>query len=139
LKDQARKWASWVIVFLITARFTTSINCSRKDLRIVVEESKWKTYITSYTKNIFDVMWKNSHWVLCYMLWGFTTTININGNDAFVKNHQNLLKVSSYQSFSKMTRFENNVPWVFQMSYAQGIKVLIIFNDEYTHASTKES
>ena len=90
------------------------------------------------TQRIYLMLCEKTHIEFCVTCFE-DLPLHINGNDAFVKDLQNLLKVSSYQSFSKMTRFENNVPWVFQMSYAQGIKVLIIFNDEYTHASTKES
>jgi hypothetical protein len=42
-----------------------------------------------------------THIEFCYMLWRFTSTINNNGNDAYVEDRQNLLKVLSYQSFSR--------------------------------------
>jgi hypothetical protein len=67
------------------------------------------------TKRIcFDVMRQNSHWVLCHILWGFTTTTNINENDAFIDDLENLLKVSCYQSLSRGESFENDFPWVFK-------------------------
>ena len=70
------------------------------------EDCSWRIMIekpaSHATKRIcFDVMRQNSHWVLCHILWGFTTTTNINENDAFIEDLQNLLKVSCYQSLSR--------------------------------------
>ena len=83
------------------------------------EDCSWRTMMEKHashaTKRIcFDVMRQNSHWVLCHILWGFTTTTNINENDAFIDDLENLLKVSCYQSLSRGESFENDFPWVFK-------------------------
>ena len=83
------------------------------------EDCSWRIMMEKHashaTKRIcFDVMRQNSHWVLCHILWGFTTTTNINENDAFIDDHENLLKVSCYQSLSRGESFENDFPWVFK-------------------------
>jgi hypothetical protein len=83
------------------------------------EDCSWRIMMekpaSHATKRIcFDVMRQNSHWVLCHILWGFTTTTNINENDAFIEDLENLLKVSCYQSLSRGESFENDSPWVFK-------------------------
>ena len=44
-----------------------NIHCSR----IIIEEleSWWKNLHHKLHKNVFEVMWQNSHWVLCYIIW----------------------------------------------------------------------
>ena len=39
--------------------------------RIMMEEleSWWKNLHHKLHKNVLEVMWQNSHWVLCYMIW----------------------------------------------------------------------
>ena len=39
--------------------------------RIMIEEleSWWKNLHHKLHKNVLEVMWQNSHWVLCYMIW----------------------------------------------------------------------
>ena len=42
--------------------------------RIMMEEleSWWKNLHHKLHKNVLEVMWQNSHWVLCYMIWRST-------------------------------------------------------------------
>ena len=42
--------------------------------RIMMEEleSCWKNLHHKLHKNVLEVMWQNSHWVLCYMIWRST-------------------------------------------------------------------
>ena len=102
MKIQRRKRASWLIVFHIITRFTTSIECLRKIMKIVVEESWCKNLHHMLQKEYVLMLWDKTHIeFLCHILWGFTTTTNINENDAFIEDLQNLLKVSCYQSLSK--------------------------------------
>jgi len=39
--------------------------------RIMMEELElwWKNLHHKLHKNVLEVMWQNSHWVLCYMIW----------------------------------------------------------------------
>jgi len=37
--------------------------------RFITQQSWWKNLHHKLHKNVPDVMWQNSHWVLCYMIW----------------------------------------------------------------------
>ena len=78
-----------------------SIEDSRKNVKIIIEELIWKNLHHKLHKNILDVIVSKLtlSFVICFER--FTSTININGNDAYVEDRQNLLKVLSYQSFSR--------------------------------------
>jgi len=36
--------------------------------RFIAQESRWKNLHHKLHKNVLNVMWQNSHWVLCYMI-----------------------------------------------------------------------
>ena len=55
-KVQTTKWFLWLIVFLIITRFPMSIEDSRKNVKIIIEEPRWKNLHHKLHKNIFDVI-----------------------------------------------------------------------------------
>ena len=70
MKIQARKWASWLIVLHITTRFTTSIECLRKIMKIVVEESWWKNLHHMLQKEYVLMLWDKTHIEFCVTYFG---------------------------------------------------------------------
>jgi hypothetical protein len=55
------------IVFLIITRFTMSIEDSRKNMKIIFEESRWKILHHKLHKNIFDLIM--SKLTLSFIIW----------------------------------------------------------------------
>ena len=70
MKIQRRKRASWLIVFHIITRFTTSIECLRKIMKIVVEESWCKNLHHMLQKEYVLMLWDKTHIEFCVTYFG---------------------------------------------------------------------
>ena len=70
MKIQARKWASWLIGFHVITRFTQSIECLRKIMKIVVEESWWKNLHHMLQKEYVLMLWDKTHIEFCVTYFG---------------------------------------------------------------------